>query len=219
MLETEGIKSLIMKKNIQYLLLIVLLSISCGKKATVHIKAINVVTGEPYAGLTYGIVATKSGLNGEKKVFEETGILDANGEAYVSVRVKTGRTYSVGTSKPPNMCYDKSIQYTFGKEDLPNLDFKFEYAECANLKLDIENINCQGPTDKMNFQFKNNYSNYNGWSTDRLGCYTYLSPEYFQIPAGWIIYQWKVDRAGTMTNFMDSIFIPAGGQGTFFIDY
>jgi hypothetical protein len=49
------------------LVCVLLLAISCNKKRTLHIKAINAVTGEPYAGLTYGIVATKTGIVGENQ--------------------------------------------------------------------------------------------------------------------------------------------------------
>ena len=191
---------------------------SCGKKRTFHIKAVNPVTGIPYAGLQYKITATKTGGNGEKKVFEEIGNLDSNGEAMVQLKVKPNRTYNIGCKEPPNTCYTKDIKFTYGIEDEANPTFQFEYAECANLKLDIENINCLGPDDKMNFQFRNSYNSFNGWSTDRLGCYSYES-DYFQIPAGWIIYEWKVDRSGIATNFLDSIFISANANGTFVMNY
>jgi hypothetical protein len=207
-----------MNIKILSVVIIALLVLSCGKESTIHIKAINPVTGAPYAGLQYGITATKTTYNGEKKVFEETGFLNENGEAFVAIKVRDGRTYNVGTTKPLNTCYVKDYSFSFGKEDEANPTFQFEYAECANIKLDIENINCASPADKMNFQFKNSYSDYNGWSTDRLGCYSYDS-DYFEIPSGWIIYQWKVDRSGIITNFMDSIFIGAGGQGTFVMNY
>jgi hypothetical protein len=107
--------------------------------------------------------------------------LDANGEAYVSVRVKTGRTYSVGTSKPPNMCYDKSIQYTFGKEDLPNLDFQFEYAECATWQQKIKNINCIDSNDKIDISVQNSVNSLgtNPWILN--GCANYMCQPKFQL--------------------------------------
>lgn len=192
--------------------------VSCGKKATVHIKAINTVTGEPYAGLAYGITATSSGFNGEKKVFEETGTLDANGEAYVSVRVKTGRTYSVGTSKPPNMCYDKSIQYTFGKEDLPNLDFQFEYAECANFNLEIHNVNCQGPSDTFTYKRKWLNGDDQGIFQTQTGCYNFAG-NFIQLPIGSYKYEWEVTRSG-VTTFHDSLFSLSENQYyTFVLNY
>ncbi len=205
-------------KNFLLATFVGLLLISCGKKRTFHIKAINAVTGQPYAGLAYGVSGTKTAGNGEKQVYEHNGFLDANGEAYVTLKVKTGRTYNIGCTKPPNTCYVKDIKFTYAIQDEANPTFQFEYAECANIKLNIENVNCQGPNDKMNFQYRNRYSSFNGWSTDRLGCYSYES-DFFQIPSGWIIYQWKVERNGILTNFEDSMYIAPNGSGIFIINY
>jgi hypothetical protein len=198
--------------------LILMIIIGCGKKATVHIKAINAVTGEPYAGLAYGITATKTVSNGEKKVFEVTGFLDANGEAYVPIRVKTGRTYNVGTAKPPNYCYDKQPSYSFGKEDIPNLDFQFEYAACANLKLEINNINCQGPTDEIKFRRLWLHQNATNNFVTQTGCFSFTG-EFFQLPIGNYKYEWEVTRNG-LTTYHDSLFTLTENQFyTFVLNY
>ncbi len=57
-----------MKLIVFYALAAVFILTSCGKEATVHIKAINAVTGEPYAGLAYGVHETKLSTNAEEQV-------------------------------------------------------------------------------------------------------------------------------------------------------
>ncbi len=54
---------------------------SCGKKRTIVITAKNAVTGQPYAGLQYYFVSSRTGGDGEKYKTEKSGVLNANGEA------------------------------------------------------------------------------------------------------------------------------------------
>jgi hypothetical protein len=98
----------------------------------------------------------------------------------------------------------------------PNPQFTFEIAPCAQLKLKIQNVNCEGPNDILNFKNRYNYTQWeSGWSTDRLGCYVWESPEYFDVPAGWRIYQWRVIRTSGTIIYTDSIYLNAGQNHTF----
>ncbi|MDR0802086.1 hypothetical protein [Fluviicola sp.] len=194
--------------------------LSCGKKRTIHITATNAATGMRYAGLEYRVYSSKTGMDGnEHYKTEASGTLNENGEAKVTVRDKSYRSYSVRVAEPPNSCYNKQITMFFDSPFDQNGHFNFEFAECAYMNLSINNINCQGG-DLMNFRSRQSYTEWQGWAGDRVGCYSYLSPYSFQVPAGWRIYEWKVNRDGVITTHTDSIYLNAGVEnGTFVMNY
>jgi len=68
--------------------------------------------------------------------------------------------------------------------------------------LDIQNVNCTGPTDTIWFrlrsQFENNYPE--SWSSPRTRCYTYISPSpNTTIHMGTHFYQIRVKCNGQKT--------------------
>lgn len=209
-------------KNITIAILILsLLSLSsCGKKSTIHIKAINAVTGEPYSGLEYAIIATKTGGNGEKIVFEKRGALNENGEAMVAIRVRTGRTYNVGTSKPPNYCFDSQIQSTFGKEDPANPTFQFEYAECGFLQLKVKNVSCFDSNDKIVFNTQPvNLPSYNNINPQtKFGCYENEFVD-SQVPFGPWIATWEVTKNSVTTIHDSTFYINENEHYYFLLEY
>lgn len=211
-----------MKTKIIFLLPLIVLLFSCAKERTIKVSAINPATDVGYADLRITIYASKTGANGEKltKVYE--GYLNENGEVYATFKVKKGRYYVIKCQSPPNVnvCYTNNTTYTYDIHDPNNKEFIFEIAPCAQLKLNIQNVNCEGPNDLLNFKNKYNYTEWgSGWSTDRLGCYTYESPEYFEVPAGWRIYQWRVIRPSGTIIYTDSIYLNAGQNHTFEMFY
>lgn len=206
-------------KNILLAIFVGLLLISCGKKRTFHIKAINAVTGEPYAGLAYGVSGTKTAGNGEKQVYEHNGFLDANGEAFVTLKVKTGRTYNIGCTKPPNTCYVKDIKFTYAIQDEENPTFQFEYAECGYLNFQMENVNCQGPNDQMYYRDRYSYQEWGDFDFPIPGCFVNLNSNFNAVPEGLRIFNWKVVRSGVTTEYFDSLYITAGQNSSIFLTY
>jgi hypothetical protein len=200
-------------------LLVACLLFSCGKKREIKIIAKNAATGQPYGGLEYSIVSSKTSWDGEKYRTEASGTLNANGEVLVAIKQRSGRTYSVAVQGPENNCYTNMLVQTFDSPFDNDGTFTFEFAECAYLKLNINNINCQGPSYSMHFRSKQSYTDWQSFSGYRVGCYNYLSPDFFQVPAGWRIYNWVVDRNGVVTNFKDSIFLLPGTNGTITMNY
>ncbi|MBU2019367.1 MAG: hypothetical protein KJ941_06960 [Bacteroidetes bacterium] len=180
--------------------------LACNKRRdeVFHIKAINPVTGLPYAGLRWNIFATKTGNDGEKIVLEKEGILDGNGEAFISLKVKTNHTYNIGCNLPENNCYFNKSNITYAYQDPKKPDFIFEFAPCAQFKLSVINANCNGPTDKIEFR--------RTWNVDQVllnyvtreGCDNFYG-DYFGLPMGSYTYDWKVTRNG-VTNSYDSTF-------------
>lgn len=206
------------KRNIFLLILIPLFLFSCKKKSTVHITARNAVTGEPYAGLTYNIERSVSGSFKNHYKTVASGTLDENGEAYITKRFSKNWSHEVSIGSPDNTCYSNNNSFYFSGGENINCDFKF--AECAYLKLRIQNVNCQGITDSMRFRSKYLYDHkWQGWSTYRTSCYDFLSPEYFEVSQGTRMYEWEVNRNGNKTTYSDSITLNKGGSATFLMEY
>ena len=205
-----------MKKLILILIIGVLL-ISCKKERTIHITAKNAVTGTPYPGLRYQVIQEWSGSFKKKYSILESGELDENGEAYFNKKLPKDDVYRVIVDGPENSCYVNDIGLFNGGET--NFEAAFEFAECANLNLNIHNVNCQDSTDVMRFRAKYSFSDWEGWSTKRIGCYDFDSPDYFEVPQGTRMYQWEVIRNGVKTTYNGSISLNIGESGTFVIEY
>lgn len=204
-------------KKLLLILLVGLFLFSCKKKQTIHITAKNAATGEGYAGLTYYVVTYKNSLipyEGKKSKTVATGSLDENGEAYVTERLSKNNGHSVRVVEPENACYNKNIQFYFSDEK--NFKAEFEFAECAYLKLKIENVNCQGSEDTMRFRSKYSFTDWEGWAGERMGCYSYETPYPFEVSEGWRIYEWEVNRNGVITTYLDSIYLNKGVDNGFF---
>lgn len=195
-----------------------LLLASCRKEKQIFISAKNPVDGSGYAGLSYRITEDKTGAFEEKvKVFHE-GVLDQNGEAALSLKFHKNRGYTISCQEPANTCYNKSIQYGFGWNELPDLEFNFEFAPCSMLKLDIENINCLGVNDSIRMQRFHSYSEPVGWTTYFTGCYQ-LESDYFEVSSGWMYYRWQVIRNNVMSEYLDSAYLAPSVFTTFEIHY
>ncbi len=190
-----------------FILLGALLFSSCGKKCSIHITATNAATGERYAGLQYFIVSSTTSGDGEKYKTEKSGFLNENGEASEIIREKQFRTYSVRVVEPENSCYNKSITMYFGSPNDEAGHFNFEFAECAYLTLSVNNINCQGSSDRMLFDLQPTYiQDYsNIIPAEKFGCYSNTFIE-SQVPRGQWNATWEVTRNGT-TTYHDSIFM------------
>jgi hypothetical protein len=200
-------------------LLGVLLTTSCGKKRSIHITATNAATGERYAGLQYFIVSSSTGADGEKYKTEKSGFLNENGEASEIIREKQYRTYSVRVVEPENSCYNKVITMYFGSPNDEDGHFNFEFAECAYMRQNIININCEGATDIFNIRDRFTYTEWSGWSIDLLGCYSNTGGDYFKVPAGKRYFHWRVNRPSGVIEHIDSIELAPGEYGDLNINY
>lgn len=188
---------------------------ACKKEQAFHITATNAATGEPIPNLPYSVVEATAGSFGEKSKVIREGVLDANGEANFSMKVRN-KKHVISVREPENNCYADNLSLTFGSEDF-NANFKF--APCGYLKINYDNINCQGVGDVMNFRRKYNYLDWEGWSPDKLGCYSYYSPMFGEIPSGQIIHEVRVTRSGVTTYVYDTTFLNAGEYKTINLFY
>lgn len=142
-------------------------------------------------------------MSGEEFTTVATGTLDNNGEAYITKKLSKRFSYAVRVEEPPNTCYNKKIAFNFANQETV-FECPFEFAECAYLKLNINNTNCIDANDEINFRriwlHSSELYNY----VQRFGCYNF-SGDYFAIPMGNYKYEWIVTKNG-VTNYFDSTF-------------
>jgi len=149
-----------------------------------------------------------------------SGTLDGNGEKLVPVKVRKNRSYVIRLDPPPNWCYMNEVSYSYTIHGEKNPSFDFTFAECAYLTLSVNNINCQGASDKIIFDMQPTYiPNYNNIiPTEKLGCYSNTFAE-SQVPFGEWEATWEVTRNGITTSH-DSIFtIDENEHYNFVINY
>ncbi len=210
-----------MKTNLIIGILMFTALFSCNKNTNFHVKIINPANNTPYTNTKFFIRSESGNLFGETVLkTEKEGVTNENGEAIVALNVKGNKSYYVTIEALPNICYINDIRKYYNDRTDKNPEFVFEIAPCGQIKVNIQNMNCEGPTDLLNFKNRYNYTQWeSGWSTDRLGCYTWESPEYFNVPAGWRIYRWRVIRPSGTVIYEDSIFLNAGQNHTFEMFY
>jgi hypothetical protein len=202
-----------------FFLLISLSLFACTKHREIKIIGRNAVTGQGYEGLAYKVVSSKTGNDGEVYRTEATGNLDANGEAFVSIKQRKGRSYSLRVFEPSNNCYTNEVIQSFDSPYDVNGTFTFEFAECAYMRQNIVNSNCEGATDIFNFRDKFVYTDWSGWSYDIMGCFSNTGGDYFKVPAGKRYFQWMVTRPSGVTEGLDSIELAPGEYGELNINY
>jgi hypothetical protein len=209
-----------MRVSLFLLSVLLLVFSSCKKSHTVHIKAINAVTGQPYAGLSYSIKGTKTGSDGEKLVFTHSGTLNSNGEASPNIKVNENLTLHVGCDPPPNYCYQKNINFFWDAKTDPSPSFLFEYAECGYLQLKVKNINCIDANDVITFNtLPLNLVGYNNIIPQtKTGCY---DNEFIdsQVPYGPWIATWQVTKNGITTNHDSTFYINENQHYYFLLEY
>lgn len=199
--------------------------ISCGKKRTIVITATNGATGERYAGLQYVVVSSTTTGSGEKYKTEKSGFLNENGEATEIIREKQYRTYAVRVVEPENSCYNKEITMYFGGANDKDGHFDFVFAECAYLKLNINNVNCQGPTDYFKLYYMGRQVGGQGSgivgavSKEGGGCYSFLASDFSSVPMGEIYWRWHVTRNNITNIYYDTLYLSPGEYKVYDINY
>jgi hypothetical protein len=215
-----------MKTKIIFVLPLIVLLFSCAKERTIKVSAINPATDAGYADLRITIYASKTGADGEELTQVYEGYLDDNGEDYATFKVKKGRYYVIKCQSPTNVnvCYTNNTTYTYDIHDPNNKEFIFEIAPCAQLKLKIQNVNCEGPND--HFKLFYNGRQVGGQDgligavvKDEQGCYTFEQAHWSDVPMGKRYYKWEVTRSTGTTVTYDTIALNQGEQKVYNINY
>ena len=217
--------SKIMKQILLFLFAILLIT-SCAKKRTAVVKGrvLNPVTGEGISNAKITMYHSKlTSYDNDIKVDAQT-FSASNGsfeisskgfKAYELACVLEGDYYYLRWLV--NGEYKSSFQPLEGKTQ----DVDFHAVPYGQIILDIENINCLSSNDSMQFRRKYQFDNTfpENWSTFRLGCYTYISPEPFNLPMGYHVYETKVLRNGLTTFYYDTVYLYNNGVATAEIRY
>ena len=183
------------------ILLIGLTLFSCGKKHTVHIKAVNPATGQVYVGLKYRISQEKTTLWDEKTKVIANGELNENGEANATFR-RGNHPIRVQIEWPSNCCYSKNDVY-YIKGDGPNHEVLVEFAECATLQRKVKNINCVDSNDKIEIHIDNSVHSLLSAPWILNGCTDYTTTP-TQVPIGNYTLHWIVTKNNISTDYYDS---------------
>jgi hypothetical protein len=207
------------------LFFIVLVSMiaSCGKKHTVHIKAVNPVTGQVYVGLKYRISQEKTTLWDEKTKIIASGELNENGEANATFR-RGNNPIRVQVERPSNCCYSKNDVY-YIKGDDPNHEVLVEFAECAYLKLNINNVNCQGASDYLKLYYMGRQVGgqssgiVGALSKEGGGCYSFIASSFSSVPMGEMYWKWEVTRNSITNIYYDTIYLSPEEYRVYDINY
>lgn len=204
--------------RIQILFFFLLTLCSCKKATHVEIQAEDYITGSgnAYAGMEYAVVETWIPFFETKSKIVKTGYLDEDGYASFDLKMKNNRKYILGVSQPENICDGGLMQHYLEHEK--NNDVNFKYAQCAYLKLVINNVSCLGPEDELKYKRTWITGNSEGTQIVKLGCFNYTG-NYFEVPAGEYRYDWEVTKSGITSNYTQNFNIASGDSVIFQIDY
>jgi len=105
-----------------------------------------------------------------------------------------------------------------------NQNVLFEFAPCAQLKLKIENVNCQGPGDNFKLFHVGSSAGFleldpNQPNLEGQGCFSYEGSSFSNVPMGNRFYRWEVTRSGITEIFYDTIYLQEGEQKVYEINY
>src|SRR5690554_1603352 len=203
----------------KYLIFIIVLFsfMSCKKKTMIKVHVENVATGAPYINqLIYIREDSQWADKPNSTVYE--GYTDNNGMLFIEFKYRKDAKYSIFINLPDNYCYIHSLSYPINQEKTNDIHFRLD--ACAQLKLKIDNVNCQGAGDEMVLFQGNQVGNFDfnqPWEHD--GCAFWVSNGYSNVPMGEQYYRWEVTRSGNTETFYDTIYLQEGEQKLYEINY
>ena len=207
-------------KYLTYILLMLFL-LSCSKEGMIKVKTINKVTGTPMPKVTIYVVEQFSNNDPNETVF--IGETNNNGDLVIDIKFKRNGKYTITQAQVENSCWhsDKSLSL----EKTKNQNVIFEFAPCAQLKLKIENVNCEGAGDNFKLYYEGRQVGGQGDNIvgaqmrDEDGCYSFESTSFSNVPMGERYYRWEVTRNGVTEEFHDTIYLEEGEQKVYEILY
>src|SRR5690554_4855795 len=222
-----------MKAQIKLLIIIFLLfgtMNSCtkfGKNVTIEGRVENPITGEGISGAEIWLLKTTMGLPGADKEIK-TVFSDANGNfelnkfSFRADKIRIGNAHgdyhSIGWYKDGEYVSGNStLEIKKGKK----LNVDFHLVPYGGIQLNINNVNCLNSDDYFvlyaeGIQVDNSI---NGFMIDGIGCYHYNPDNYTKVPMGKRYYRYEVTRNNITNIFYDTIFIGAGENKIYEINY
>jgi len=221
-------RSMIRALSICFFLLftIVLGCTKAGKNISITGIVRNPVTGQPYADVQIKLLRTDGGLPGGLKDVET---VYTNADGYFEIHhYGAYKHYELGAYPDTETkfiigWFEDGVHVGNGRMNVEKGHYMnpvFEMVPYGLLNGHIENVNCQGPEDSMQFHSKKQFDDdYDGWSTIRVGCYFYSSSTPVKVPAGYRYYETKVTRNGFTSYVYDTVFISENSTSQFEILY
>lgn len=228
--------------------LLAIFLISCRQESQLKIVVRNLVTKEPYTGLSFVIRENTDNVfaplidTDSKTIF--SGEINENGEAIIDLKLKKDdrKYYGLWMDVPINNFYmtsrfDHQVPSEGIYEAIVNKESHqehiIEFYPGGELIIAANNVNCEGPDDNfklyrtgstlMNFGYYRVFHPLNGLVLEGNGCYSYeggVGGAYgVAAPAGEMSFKWEVTRSSGTTVFYDTIFINPGEQILYQIDY
>lgn len=227
-------------KKILYIFLVSILIFSCtkgGGNIYIEGRVFNPVTGDGIKGIEIDLLRNKFGgavgaQSGGVKLCELV-YTDENGHFEIK---HTGGLQSYYVQALPNAedyygigwinISTKNKTYPIGGGSFTvkkgkNMHADFRAVPYGYIKLNINNINCQGAGDHFVLYSEGTQVdiNKNGLMIDETGCYQYNEVGYSKIPMGGRYYRWEVTRNGITTTFRDTAYFAEDEYKTYTIDY
>lgn len=196
--------------------------LSCKKETMIKVHVENVVTGAPYVDQLIYIREAPQNVNQENTTVYE-GHTDSEGKLFINFKYKRNAKYTIFIGLPEHYCYLHSLGYTIEKEKTNDIHFRL--APCAQLKLKIENVNCEGTGDNFKLYYEGRKVGGQGDNIvgaqmrDEDSCYFYEATSFSEVPMGERYYRWEVTRSGTTEVFQDTIYLEEGEQRVYEINY
>lgn len=198
--------------------------ISCKKSNTIHIVAQNPVSGERYPGIEYQIVS-KNTKTGQDVKNEKRGTLDNNGEDFIRIHKKRGRTYEVrlltGWSK---LALVEKPLIHFSSERKQNSTCTINLVALTNFRISV--YGCTGMMDSTQFRLYylgtragNVYTPEESQILQGYGCYNHPGTFFEEVPTGTRYYKWTVHRNGVTNVYYDSVTLSPNTYETYNIFY
>ncbi|MEX1190745.1 MAG: hypothetical protein WEA99_02145 [Brumimicrobium sp.] len=207
----------------KYLILLVpiIFLFSCKKETMIKVHIENVATGAPYVDQLVYIRENPQNVNQENTTVYE-GYTDSEGKLMIDFKYKRNAKYFIFISLPESYCYIHSLSYPINKEKTNDIHFRL--APCAQLKLKIQNVNCQGPGDNLKLYYIGREVPGQEMLDGQLmsehdGCVNVESDNFISYPMGRRYYRWEVTRSGTTEVFQDTIYLEENEQRVYEILY
>ena len=195
--------------------------VSCKKETMIKVHVENIVTGAPYVDQLIYIREAPQNVNQENTTVYE-GYTDSDGKLFIDFKYRRNAKYTIFIGLPEHYCYLHSLGYTIEKEKTNNIHFRL--APCAQLKLKIENVNCEGGGDDFKLFHEGSDAGFleldpNTPNLEGGGCFSYEGSSFSNVPMGRRFYRWEVTRSGVTETYYDTIYLQEGEQRVYEILY
>lgn len=213
-----------MKNNYGFILIALFAVLSsCKKEVTITVKIKDKVTSNGIANTHVWIVEQTNAAVGGSGVYNDVfeGYTDSNGELVITERFNTNFSYRI-YANPPNSsegyCYFNEIsQHLFLGGVFESEEITFEYAECAKVRLIINNLNCFDSQDSIYYEriWESGAESYDHF---QIGCVN-ITTGYGEIPYGEYRYEWNATKNGVTTFHDTTFFLNPGDSVTVTMNY